>query len=164
MYTVIIRRASSRFPSSIPRSQYIKSSLQIWGCDGSRCLAAAELPLLAKILLKFGSKAPWTKQRDLNLSLNLSLGSGPWLVLKVDCGTRNDWNWHIRMFENSDWKEQRTATTRQEIMRQFALRDEILKDKKRHLSRLTSVFDFFQALPLLLLEVGHDDPNDRPTE
>ena len=72
------------------------------------------------------------------------------------------------MFENSDWKEQRTATTRQEIMRKFALRDEILKDKKRHLSRLTSVLHFSEsppetrASPPELLDTGNDDPYDRP--
>jgi hypothetical protein len=68
------------------------------------------------------------------------------------------------MFENSEWKEQRTSATGQGIVRKFAFRDEILNDKKGPLTRQSSEFDFFHVLPLLLLDVGDDNPNDRPTE
>jgi hypothetical protein len=62
------------------------------------------------------------------------------------------------------WKEQRTAATGQRIVRKFVLCDEILKDKKGPFSRHSSVFNFFYALPLLHLDVGDDDPDDRPIE
>ena len=59
----------------------------------------------------------------------------------------------IKMFENSDWNEQRTAATGQGIVRKFAFRDETLKDMKGPLSRQISVCDYFHALPALLLDV-----------
>ena len=68
------------------------------------------------------------------------------------------------MFENSEWKERRTAATGQGIVRKFAFCDEILKDKKGPWSRQSSVLHFFYALPLLLLDAGDDDPDGRPTE
>jgi len=70
----------------------------------------------------------------------------------------------IKIFENSHWNEQRTAATGQGIVSKFAFRDEILKDKKGPLLRQISVCDYFHALLHLLLDVGDDDPDDRPTE
>jgi hypothetical protein len=40
----------------------------------------------------------------------------------------------IKMSENCDWNEQRTAATGQRIVRKFAFRGEILEDKKGPLS------------------------------
>ena len=55
-------------------------------------------------------------------------------VLKLNGGFGMNEN-GIKVFENSDWKEQRTAAIGQGIMWKFAFRDEILKDKLGPLSR-----------------------------
>jgi hypothetical protein len=47
--------------------------------------------------------------------------------------------------------------------------EEMLKEKKRSLSRQTSMLDFFKeysetrASPLLFLDIGDDNPDDTPT-
>jgi hypothetical protein len=66
--------------------------------------------------------------------------------------------------KKSDWTEQRTAATGQGIMSRFGLHDETLKEMKGPLSHQSSVFDFCHSLPPLLLDVGGNDPYDRPTE
>jgi hypothetical protein len=68
--------------------------------------------------------------------------------------------------EDIDSNEQRAATTGQGIMRMLACYEEVLKEKKRSLSRQSSVLDFFKshsethASPLVLLDIRGDDPND----
>jgi hypothetical protein len=48
------------------------------------------------------------------------------------------------VFENTDLKEQRAATTRQEIIRMLAGYEEMLEEEVS-LSRQTSVSDFFKS-------------------
>jgi len=70
----------------------------------------------------------------------------------------------IKMFENSDWNEQRTAANGQGTVTNSAFHDEILKDKKGPLSRLTSILDFSRSRPSppAMLDIGSDKPADRP--
>ena len=50
----------------------------------------------------------------------------------------------------------------------YTCSEEILKEKRRSLSRLTSVLDFFKpssgtgTYPFVLLGIGYDDPDDPP--
>jgi hypothetical protein len=55
-------------------------------------------------------------------------------VLKLNGGFELNEN-GLKMFENCDWKEQRTAAPGQGIVRKYAVRDEILKDRMGPLSR-----------------------------
>jgi hypothetical protein len=73
----------------------------------------------------------------------------------------------IKVFEDSDWNEQRAARTGQRIMWIIARYEEILK--KERFSRQNSMLDFFKsssgtsASPSMLLDTGDDDPDDTPT-
>jgi hypothetical protein len=51
----------------------------------------------------------------------------------------------IKVFEDSDWNEQRAARTGQGIRMMIACCGEILKEKKMFLSRRTSVFDSLKS-------------------
>jgi hypothetical protein len=72
------------------------------------------------------------------------------------------------VFENTDWKGQPTATTRQGIIRVLACYEEILEEEVS-LSRQTSVSDFSKsssgtcALPPELLDIGNNCPDDLTT-
>jgi hypothetical protein len=72
----------------------------------------------------------------------------------------------IRVSEDVDWNELRAVG--QGIMRLVAWCEEVLKEKKRSLSRQTSVLGCFKsssdirASPLVLLDIGGDNPDDRP--
>jgi len=73
-----------------------------------------------------------------------------------------------KVFENTDWKEQRAATTRQGIIRMLACYEEMLEEEVS-LSRQTSVSDFFKSSsgtcesPPELLDIGDDCPDDPTT-
>jgi hypothetical protein len=72
------------------------------------------------------------------------------------------------VFENTDLKEQRAATTRQGIIRMLACCGEMLQEEIS-LSRQTSVSDFFKsssgirASPPKLLDIGDDCPDGLTT-
>jgi hypothetical protein len=75
----------------------------------------------------------------------------------------------IKVFEDTEWNKQRVAATGQGITRMLAFCKEILKKKKRTLSRQTSMIAFFESswrtrtLPPLLLDIAHDDPDGQLT-
>jgi len=65
----------------------------------------------------------------------------------------------IKTFEDISWNDQRASATGQEIMRVFAVCEEIMKEKKRYLSGQTSLLHSFRsflgilAFPLVLLDI-----------
>ena len=73
------------------------------------------------------------------------------------------------MFENTDLKEQRAATTRQGIIRMLACYEGMLEEEEVSLSRQTSVSDFFKSSsgtcvsPPELLDIGDGCPDDPTT-
>jgi hypothetical protein len=75
----------------------------------------------------------------------------------------------MKVFEVTDWNKKRVAATGQGSTRTLACCQEILKKKKRSLSRHASVIAFFKsssrtrALPPLLLDLAHDDPDGQLT-
>jgi hypothetical protein len=74
----------------------------------------------------------------------LSLTAGPRLV---GCG--------IKVSEVMDSKEQRAATTREEITKMLACFEDRLKENKRFLSRQISMFDFFKPSFIAVCIFGH---------
>lgn len=74
----------------------------------------------------------------------------------------------IKVSKDNDWNEQQAAETGQGIMRMRAGNGEILKEKKRFLSRQTLELDFFQpssgthASPPVYLDTGDVDPVRKP--
>jgi hypothetical protein len=71
------------------------------------------------------------------------------------------------VFEDTDWNKQQSAAAGQGITRMLACCKEILKERKRSLSRQCSVLTFFKssgtrASPLVLLDIGDDDLHDQP--
>jgi hypothetical protein len=74
----------------------------------------------------------------------------------------------IKVFE--DREQRAAAAARQGTMTMLVCYEKVLKEeKKRSLSRQTSVLDFFKSSSGIrsstpvLLDSGDDDPNDRPT-
>jgi hypothetical protein len=77
----------------------------------------------------------------------------------IECG--------IKLFEDIGLNRQSVATTRRGIMRLLACCEEILKEEKekKSLSQQNLLSDFFKSssgtgsLPLVLLDIGDDDPD-----
>jgi len=107
------------------------------------------------VLLKFRTRAPLKKLRNLSLSLR----RGPWRFWRA-LRASIDWSWREGVWR--DWLD-RAATTGQVLVRMLAWCEEVLKEKKRSLSRHSSVLGFFKqssvthASPRLSLHNGDGD-------
>ena len=115
----------------------------------------------SNILLKFRSKALMKKLWNLSLSLRQERTVALLNVTEVP-GLKVG----IKVSEYSDSHKQRAATNRQGWMSMLACYDEILKEKKRFLSRHRTMLGFLKsssgtlASPAVLLNIGGDDTDD----
>ena len=109
------------------------------------------------ILLKFGSKAPLKKRRNLSLGLR----RGPWRL----------WSW-MRALDSMKMASRCLKTLTGKSREYQQLHKELWggsEGEEKVFASAASVFDFFKSSsgtrvsPPVLLDIGDDDPDDRPT-